>query len=186
MGDNIFHGEYLCEQLRTAISNVENRNMATIFGYHVSNPKQYGIAEIDNTGRVVSIEEKPLHPKSDICVPGLYLYDNSVVQKAKTVKPSVRGELEITDLNNIYIRDERLQLLLLDSSTFWRDAGTAHGLLEAGNYILKAETSLKRKIGCLEEIAFKKEWVDAEEIKRSLQEMPFSPYKEYIESMLNK
>lgn len=185
LGDNVLHGKCLGEQLENAIYNVENKKMATIFGCHVSNPYQYGVAEVDHTGRVLSIEEKPVHPKSNICVPGLYFYDNSVVQKAKTIKPSKRGELEITDLNNLYAQEERLQLLMLDSSTFWQDAGTPEGLLKAGNYIMKTEVSNNRKIGCLEEIAFEKNWVEIEELKINLQKMEYSPYKEYIESVLN-
>lgn len=154
LGDNIFAGHGLKKRLRAAVKAAEKGEGATIFGYYVDDPERFGIVEFDAKGRAVSIEEKPEHPKSNYCVTGLYFYDHRVVDYAKTLKPSGRGELEITDLNRIYLEQGRLKVELLGQGFTWLDAGTHESLTDATNFVKTMETHQHRKIGCLEEIAY--------------------------------
>ena len=154
LGDNIFHGQGLKKRLRTAAERAEKEGGATVFGYYVDDPERFGIVEFDASGKAVSIEEKPEHPKSNYCVTGLYFYDNRVVEYAKNLKPSARGELEITDLNRIYLENGDLDVILLGQGFTWLDTGTHESLVEATNFVKTIETHQHRKIACLEEIAY--------------------------------
>ena len=151
LGDNIFHGQGLKKRLRAAAAKEKG---ATVFGYYVDDPERFGIVEFDDEGKAVSIEEKPEHPKSNYCVTGLYFYDNRVVEYAKNLKPSARGELEITDLNRIYLENGELDVTLLGQGFTWLDTGTHESLVEATNFVKTVETHQHRKIACLEEIAY--------------------------------
>lgn len=159
IGDNIFTGHGLKKLLRTAVENAETGKGATIFGYYVDDPERFGIVEFDHLGKAISIEEKPLRPKSNYCVTGLYFYDNRVVEYAKNLIPSARGELEITDLNRIYLENEELNVDLLGQGFTWLDTGTHESLVDATNFVKTVEQHQHRKIGCLEEIAYLK-WLD--------------------------
>lgn len=153
LGDNIFAGYGLNKRLKAAVKNAETGGGATVFGYFVDDPKRFGIVEFDKEGRAVSIEEKPEEPKSNCCVTGLYFYDNKVVEYAKNLKPSARGELEITDLNRIYLEEGQLNVELLGQGFTWFDTGTHESLVEATNFVKTVDTYQHRKIACLEEIA---------------------------------
>ena len=153
LGDNIFAGHGLKKRLRAAAQNAQDGNGATIFGYYVDDPERFGIVEFDQHGKAVSIEEKPAHPKSNYCVTGLYFYDEKVVEYAKALKPSARGEYEITDLNRIYLEEGRLHVELLGQGFTWLDTGTHESLVDATNFVKTVEQHQHRKIGCLEEIA---------------------------------
>ena len=153
LGDNIFSGNGLKERLRRAVNNAENGKGATVFGYYVDDPERFGIVEFDAEGKAVSIEEKPQNPKSNYCVTGLYFYDNRVVEYAKNLEPSKRGELEITDLNRIYLEQNELNVEVLGQGFTWLDTGTHESLVEATNFVKTMETHQHRKIACLEEIA---------------------------------
>lgn len=153
LGDNIFAGHGLKKRLEAAVKKAEAGNGATVFGYYVDDPERFGIVEFDSEGKAISIEEKPEHPKSNYCVTGLYFYDNHVVEYAKNLKPSARGELEITDLNRIYLEQGALHVELLGQGFTWLDTGTHESLVDATNFIKTMETHQHRKIGCLEEIA---------------------------------
>src|SRR5215468_5550472 len=157
LGDNIFHGQGLGTRLQRAVADLDG---CTLFGYPVKDPERYGVAEVDAAGRLVSIEEKPLHPRSNLAVTGLYLYDNSVVELAAGLTPSARGELEITDLNNAYLAQGRAQLVNLGRGTAWLDTGTHDSLLEAAQFVQVIENRQGLKIACLEEIAYRKGWID--------------------------
>jgi glucose-1-phosphate thymidylyltransferase len=156
LGDNIFHGHGLRKTLLDAASRKEG---ATVFGYYVDDPERFGIVEFDATGKAISIEEKPEKPKSNYCVTGLYFYDNKVVEYAKALKPSARGELEITDLNRIYLEQGKLDVKLLGQGFTWLDTGTHDSLVEATNFVYTIETHQHRKIACLEEIAYLNGWI---------------------------
>lgn len=165
LGDNIFYGQRFTETLRKAVQQIAQGG-ATIFGYWVKDPTQYGVVEFDGEGKVVSIEEKPTHPKSHYAVPGLYFYDNQVVEIAQNLKPSARGELEITDVNREYLRRGQLRVELLGRGMAWLDTGTYDGLLEASNFI---ETIQKRQglyVACIEEIAYRNGWISREDLLR--------------------
>ncbi|MBQ6980866.1 MAG: glucose-1-phosphate thymidylyltransferase RfbA, partial [Synergistaceae bacterium] len=159
LGDNIFSGQGLKRRLSEAVSNAESGKGATIFGYYVDDPERFGIVEFDANGRAVSIEEKPQRPKSNYCVTGLYFYDNRVVQFAESLKPSKRGELEITDLNRIYLERGELNVELLGQGFTWLDTGTHESLADATNFVKTLETHQHRKIACLEEIAYLNGWI---------------------------
>ena len=159
LGDNIFAGHGLKKRLKAAVSNAENGNGATVFGYYVDDPERFGIVEFNAEGKAVSIEEKPEKPKSNYCVTGLYFYDNRVVEYAKNLKPSARGELEITDLNRIYLEAGDLNVELLGQGFTWLDTGTHESLVEATNFVKTMETHQHRKIACLEEIAYLNGWI---------------------------
>ena len=165
LGDNIFSGHGLRKRLKTAVENAENGTGATVFGYYVDDPERFGIVEFDGSGKAISIEEKPEKPKSNYCVTGLYFYDNRVVQYAKSLKPSKRGELEITDLNRIYLENGELNVVLLGQGFTWLDTGTHESLVEATNFVKTVETHQNRKIGCLEDIAYINGWIGRETVE---------------------
>ncbi len=177
LGDNIFHGHGLRERLRKAASKIEG---ATIFGYYVDDPERFGIVEFDANGKAISIEEKPEHPKSNYCVTGLYFYDSKVVNYAKELKPSKRGELEITDLNRIYLEQEELEVSLLGQGYTWLDTGTHESLVEATNFVKTVETHQHRKIGCLEEIAYLNGWITKEELFQVYEKFKKNQYGAYL------
>ena len=164
LGDNIFAGHGLKKRLKAAVENAETGKGATVFGYYVDDPERFGIVEFDKDGKAVSIEEKPEVPKSNYCVTGLYFYDNKVVEYAKGLTPSARGELEITDLNRIYLENNTLNVELLGQGFTWLDTGTHESLVDATNFVKTVETHQHRKIACLEEIAYLNGWISKEEV----------------------
>jgi len=164
LGDNIFSGYGLKQRLKKAVENAETERGATVFGYYVDDPERFGIVEFDSEGKAVSIEEKPEKPKSNYCVTGLYFYDNRVVEYAKNLKPSKRNELEITDLNRIYLENGELNVEVLGQGFTWLDTGTHESLVEATNFVKTVETHQHRKIACLEEIAYLNGWISKEEV----------------------
>ena len=185
LGDNIFAGHGLKNKLQDAVENAENGRGATIFGYYVDDPERFGIVEFDSEGRAVSIEEKPKQPKSNYCVTGLYFYDENVVEYARTLKPSKRNELEITDLNRIYLENNKLNVELLGQGFTWLDAGTHESLLEAGNFVRTVETHQHRKIACLEEIAYLNGWITHEDLRAVYEEMKKNQYGRYLGDVLS-
>ena len=176
LGDNIFYGNRFTEKLE----NVVKRGGATIFGYHVNNPKEFGVVEFDDKFNVLSIEEKPEKPKSNYIVPGLYFYDNDVIEIAKNVKPSKRGELEITSINNEYLKREKLKVELFDKGMTWLDTGTYKGLLDASNYVEQIQKKQGMYIACLEEIAYKKGYIDKEKLLELSKPLIKSEYGQYL------
>ena len=168
LGDNIFYGQGLKKRLCQAVDKVRG---ATVFGYYVDDPQRFGIVEFDSKGRAVSIEEKPSNPKSNYCVTGLYFYDNRVVQYAKQLKPSARGELEITDLNRIYLENGELDVILLGRGFTWLDTGTHESLAEASNFVKTIEEHEHRKIACLEEIGYLNGWISREHVLEAYEEL---------------
>lgn len=182
LGDNIFHGHGLTRLLRTAAA-VERG--ATVFGYYVDDPERFGIVEFDSTGRAVSIEEKPQHPKSNYCVTGLYFYDNRVVEYARSLKPSKRGELEITDLNKIYLAQGELNVSLLGQGFTWLDTGTHESLVEATNFVKTVEQHQHRKIGCLEEIAYLNGWISKENVLAAYEILKKNQYGQYLMDVIS-
>ena len=185
LGDNIFSGHGLKKRLRAAVGNAENNKNATIFGYYVDDPERFGIVEFDKNGKAVSIEEKPLKPKSNYCVTGLYFYDNRAVEYAKSLKPSKRGELEITDLNRIYLDNGELNVELLGQGYTWLDTGTHESLVEATNFVKTVETHQHRKIACLEEIAYLNGWISKDEVMKTYEELKKNQYGQYLLDVLN-
>ena len=185
LGDNIFSGHGLKKRLKTAVANAESGKGATIFGYYVDDPERFGIVEFDAAGKAVSIEEKPLKPKSNYCVTGLYFYDNRVVEYAKNLKPSKRNELEITDLNRIYLEQGELNVELLGQGFTWLDTGTHESLVDATNFIKTVETHQHRKIGCLEEIAFRNGWISREQLQKLCDELKKNQYGRYLQDVLD-
>ena len=184
LGDNIFTGHGLKKRLDAAVRNAERGNGATVFGYYVDDPERFGIVEFDAEGKAISIEEKPEHPKSNYCVTGLYFYDNRVVEYAKNLKPSKRGELEITDLNRIYLENGELNVELLGRGFTWLDTGTHESLVEATNFIKTTEEHQHRKIGCLEDIAYMNGWITAEELMEIAKPMLKNQYGRYLMDVL--
>ena len=182
LGDNIFHGHGFTKRLRRA---AEKTKGATVFGYYVDDPERFGIVEFDSDGKAVSIEEKPEHPKSNYCVTGLYFYDNKVVEYAKNLKPSARGELEITDLNRIYLENGELEVELLGQGFTWLDTGTHESLMDAGNFVRTVETHQHRKIACLEEIAYLNGWITKEEVLKSYEILKKNQYGKYLKDVLD-
>ena len=166
LGDNIFAGHGLNKRLKNAVENAKN-GKATVFGYYVDDPERFGIVEFDENGKAISIEEKPQQPKSNYCVTGLYFYDTRVVEYAKNLKPSKRGELEITDLNRIYLEDGTLDVEILGQGFTWLDTGTHESLVEATNFVKTMEDHQHRKIACLEEIAYLNGWISKEEVLKT-------------------
>lgn len=164
LGDNIFHGNGITKLLKKA---VQNKDRATVFGYYVEDPERFGVVEFDESGRAISIEEKPQNPKSNYAVTGLYFYDNNVCKYAKNLKPSARGELEITDLNNIYLKEGKLDVITLGRGYGWLDTGTVDSLYEASEYVRVLENRQGLKISCLEEISYKNGWIDKESLLES-------------------
>ena len=185
LGDNIFAGHGLRQRLREAVQNAETGKSATIFGYYVDDPERFGIVEFDQKGQAVSIEEKPEHPKSNYCVTGLYFYDSQVVEFAKSLKPSPRGELEITDLNRIYLERQRLRVEVLGQGYTWLDTGTHESLVDATNFVKTMETHQHRKIACLEEIAYLNGWIDRQQMQRLYEGLKQNQYGQYLLDILN-
>ena len=182
LGDNIFHGHGFTKRLRKAAEKTEG---ATVFGYYVDDPERFGIVEFDSEGKAISIEEKPQNPKSNYCVTGLYFYDNKVVEYAKNLKPSARGELEITDLNRIYLENGELEVELLGQGFTWLDTGTHESLMDAGNFVRTVETHQHRKIACLEEIAYLNGWITKEEVLKSYEVLKKNQYGKYLKDVLD-
>lgn len=185
LGDNIFAGHGLKKRLRQAVENAENGKGATIFGYYVDDPERFGIVEFDNGGKAISIEEKPEKPKSNYCVTGLYFYDNRVVEYSKGLKPSDRGELEVTDLNRIYLENGDLNVELLGQGFTWLDTGTHESLVEATNFVKTVESHQHRKIACLEEIAYLNGWISKEKIMRAYELMSKNQYGQYLKDVVD-
>lgn len=177
LGDNIFHGSGLKKHL---LSAAENHGRATVFGYYVDDPQRFGVVEFDKNGKAVSIEEKPAQPKSNYAVTGLYFYDNKVCEYAKSLKPSARGELEITDLNRIYLEEGKLDVVTLGRGFGWLDTGTVDSLAEAGEYVKVIENRQGLKIACLEEISYKNGWIDRETLLKNAENYGKSPYGEHL------
>lgn len=182
LGDNIYYGNGFRSILKEAVENADN-GKATIFGYYVNDPERFGIVEFDNDGKVLSVEEKPKHPKSNYCITGLYFYDNRVVELAKKVKPSDRGELEITDLNRMYLEDDTLNVKLLGRGFAWLDTGTMDSLVEAAEFVQIIEKRQSIKIAALEEIAYHNEWIDKETLLESAKKYGKSPYGEHLKKV---
>ena len=185
LGDNIFAGHGLKKRLEAAVKKAEAGNGATVFGYYVDDPERFGIVEFDSEGKAISIEEKPEHPKSNYCVTGLYFYDNHVVEYAKNLKPSARGELEITDLNRIYLEQGALHVELLGQGFTWLDTGTHESLVDATNFIKTMETHQHRKIGCLEEIAYLNGWISKDEVLKVYEVLKNNQYGQYLKDVLD-
>ena len=185
LGDNIFAGHGLKKRLRAAVQKAESGEGATVFGYYVDDPERFGIVEFDSQGRAISIEEKPAKPKSNYCVTGLYFYDNRVVEYAKGLKPSKRGELEITDLNRIYLEQGELNVELLGQGFTWLDTGTHESLVDATNFVKTVETHQHRKIGCLEEIGYLNGWITKEDVLEVYEVLKKNQYGQYLKDVLD-
>lgn len=180
LGDNIFYGHGFTELLKKSLKNVEEDGKATIFGYYVNDPERYGVAEFDKDGNVISIEEKPEEPKSNYAVVGLYFYPNSVIQVAKTIKPSHRGELEITTVNQAYLESKNLMVELLGRGYAWLDTGTHESMLEASNFIHTIEKRQGLKVACLEEIAFELGYIDGDQLLALAEPLKKNEYGQYL------
>ena len=185
LGDNIFAGHGLKKRLKAAVDNAETGKGATVFGYYVDDPERFGIVEFDQNGKAVSIEEKPEKPKSNYCVTGLYFYDNKVVEYAKNLKPSARGELEITDLNRIYLEKGQLNVELLGQGFTWLDTGTHESLVEATNFVKTMEQHQHRKIACLDEIAYLNGWITKEDVLKVYEILKKNQYGQYLKDVLD-
>jgi len=185
LGDNIFYGNGLGSLLRQAVKNAE-AGRASIFGYYVNDPERFGIVEFDDTGKVISVEEKPQNPKSNYCITGLYFYDARVVEMAKRVTPSWRGELEITDLNRFYLEDDTLDVQLLGRGYAWLDTGTMDSLVEAAEFVKTIETRQGSQIAALEEIAYNQGWIDKETLLLSAERYGKSPYGEHLRAVADE
>ena len=185
LGDNIFAGHGLKKRLVEAVRKAENQNLATVLGYYVDDPKRFGIVEFDDDGKAISIEEKPENPKSNYCVTGLYFYDKRVVEYAKSLKPSARGELEITDLNRIYLENGALSVELLGQGFTWLDTGTHESLAEASNFVKTIEDHQHRKIACLEEIAYLNGWISKEEVLEAYAVLKKNQYGRYLMDVID-
>ncbi len=186
LGDNIFHGAGFSGMLRDSVRTAEEEGKATVFGYYVNDPERYGVAEFDSEGNCLSIEEKPEHPKSNYAVVGLYFYPNSVVEIAKNIKPSKRGELEITSVNQEYLRKKLLKVKTLQRGFAWLDTGTHDSLSEASTFIEVIEKRQGLKIACLEEIAYKQNWIDAEKLKEAAMPMLKNDYGKYLMNLISE
>ena len=185
LGDNIFAGHGLKKRLKAAVENAESGKGATVFGYYVDDPERFGIVEFDKDGKAISIEEKPEKPKSNYCVTGLYFYDNRVVEYAKNLKPSARGELEITDLNRIYLEEGNLNVELLGQGFTWLDTGTHESLVDATNFVKTIEQHQHRKIACLEEIGYLNGWISKEEVLKVYEVLKKNQYGQYLKDVLD-
>ncbi|CAI8965881.1 dTDP-glucose pyrophosphorylase 2 [Pseudomonas sp. IT-93MI4] len=182
LGDNIFYGQHFSDNLRSASSQQQG---ATVFGYHVSDPERFGVVEFDKTGRALSIEEKPLQPKSNYAVTGLYFYDNDVVEIAKSIKPSERGELEITDVNRAYLERKTLNVEMLGRGFAWLDTGTHDSLLEASHFVHTIEQRQGLKVACLEEIAYNNGWITAAQLGMQAEALKKTGYGQYLQKLLD-
>ena len=186
LGDNIFYGHGMTDLLASSVKNAQKDNNATVFGYYVKDPERYGVAEFDATGKVTSIEEKPTEPKSNYAVVGLYFYPNDVVQKSKEVKPSDRGELEITTLNQAYLHEERLKVELMGRGFAWLDTGTHESLLEASNFIQTIENRQGLKVACIEEIAYEMGYITKEKLLELAEPLKKNQYGQYLIGRANE
>lgn len=186
LGDNIFYGQGFTGMLQKAVENAERESKATIFGYQVQDPERFGVAEIDNMGNVLSIEEKPSHPKSNYAVVGLYFYPNKVVDVAKTIKPSARGELEITSVNEAFLRDGELRLQVLGRGFAWLDTGTQESLFDASRFVEVIETRQGVQVACLEEIAWRKGWISDDDMLRLAEPMKNNSYGQYMIRLIKR
>ncbi len=180
LGDNIFYGQGLTSLLAQSVKNAEEKNKATVYGYYVSDPERYGVAEFDKGGSVISIEEKPKNPKSNYAVVGLYFYPNDVVKKAKQIKPSARGELEITTLNQMYLDEKRLRVKTMGRGYAWLDTGTHESLLEASQFIQTIEKRQSLKVACLEEIAYEMGYITSKELLELAEPLKKNQYGQYL------
>ncbi|RYZ83640.1 MAG: glucose-1-phosphate thymidylyltransferase, partial [Proteobacteria bacterium] len=180
LGDNIFYGHHFSENLKQADARGQG---ATVFGYHVSDPERFGVVEFDESGKAISIEEKPALPRSNYAVTGLYFYDNRVIDVAKSIKPSARGELEITDINLFYLRDQSLSVEMLGRGFAWLDTGTHSSLLEAGHFVHTIEQRQGLKIACLEEIAFRQGWISVEDLLKQAERLKKTDYGMYLSAL---
>ncbi|MBK5301872.1 MULTISPECIES: glucose-1-phosphate thymidylyltransferase RfbA [Gammaproteobacteria] len=183
LGDNIFYGQHFSDNLRSATARKEG---ATVFGYHVSDPERFGVVEFDASGRALSIEEKPVKPKSNYAVTGLYFYDNDVVEIAKSIKPSERGELEITDVNRAYLERKTLSVEMLGRGFAWLDTGTHNSLLEASHFVHTIEQRQGLKVACLEEIAFNNGWICPEQLQTQADKLIKTGYGQYLQKILDE
>lgn len=186
LGDNIFYGGGFSGKLKSVVSNIKEFGGATVFGYPVKDPQRFGVVEFDEAGKVLSLEEKPQNPKSHYAVTGLYFYDKKVVDYAKNLKPSARGELEITDLNNIYLKNGNLNVELLGRGFAWLDTGTHHSLLQAGQFVKTVEDNQGIKIACLEEVAYRMGFVTKEELMQNIEKYKNNEYFTYVREVLNR
>lgn len=182
LGDNIFHGHGLTKRLKAAAAK---KHGATVFGYYVDDPERFGVVEFDQEGKAISLEEKPIHPKSNYAVTGLYFYDNRVVEYAKNLQPSARGELEITDLNRIYLEQGDLEVTLLGQGFTWLDTGTHESLADATNFVKTVETHQNRKIACLEEIAYSNHWISKKELTETYEVLKKNQYGKYLKDVMD-
>lgn len=180
LGDNIFFGQGFSDTLHRVVKDIDTKGGATVFGYHVKDPQRFGVAEFDKNGKVISLEEKPTNPKSNYAVTGLYFYDNKVVEYAKNLKPSARGELEITDLNKVYLSKDNLRVELLGRGFAWLDTGTHSSLLQAGQYVQTIEENQGIKIACLEEIAYHMGFLTREDLVKIAAKYPKNEYYQYV------
>ena len=185
LGDNIFYGQSFSQMLSQAVANVQREQKATVFGYYVKDPERYGVAEFDSEGNVFSIEEKPKDPKSNYAIVGLYFYPNKVVEIAKYIKPSARGELEITSVNQAFLQAQELKVQLLGRGFAWLDTGTHDSLTEASNFVETLEKRQGLKISCLEEIAYRKGWISKEKLQELAQEFAKNGYGKYLLDLVN-
>ncbi|MDO4690474.1 MAG: sugar phosphate nucleotidyltransferase, partial [Fusobacterium sp.] len=181
LGDNIFYGHGFTGMLKEAAAKKEG---ATIFGYYVSNPQDFGVVEFDKDGKAISLEEKPKYPKSNYAIPGLYFYDNTVVEKAKKVKPSLRGELEITTLNELYLNENKLNVISLGRGMAWLDTGTHEALLEASNFVKTIQSRQGIMVACPEEIAYRNSWISDEKLKELAEPLLKSDYGKYLMNII--
>ena len=185
LGDNIFSGHGLKKRLKAAVENAEKGKGATIFGYYVDDPERFGIVEFDKNGKVLSLEEKPKNPKSNYCITGLYFYDNRVVEFAKNLTPSARGEYEITDVNKLYLEHNSLNVEVLGQGFTWLDTGTHESLFDAGNFIKTIESHQHRKVGCIEEIAYLNGWISKEQALELCKDLSKNQYGQYIKDVVD-
>ncbi len=183
LGDNIFYGPAFSGMLQNALKNAEENSIATVFGYYVKDPERFGVVEFDKNGKAISIEEKPQNPKSNYAITGLYFYDNSVIEYAKSLKPSKRGELEITDLNKIYLEKEKLNVELFGRGFAWLDTGTHKSLIQAGQYVQTIEENQGIKIACLEEIGILKGFLKKEDILNNIEKYKNNEYYSYVKEL---
>jgi len=183
LGDNIFYGHGFLDPIRNKINSFKNG--AVVFGYPVKDPERYGVVEFDENNNVKSLEEKPKSPKSNYAVPGLYIYDNNVIEKTKFLEPSNRGELEITDLNKVYLKENLLTVSLLGRGVAWLDTGTPESMIEASNFIAYIESRQGLKISCIEEVAYNMNYINFENLKEIVNNMPDSSYKNYLETFID-
>jgi len=186
LGDNIFYGHGLPSMLRKAVEDVQDQRGATVFGYYVSDPERYGVVDFDEQGNVLSIEEKPAKPKSNYAVTGLYFYDQEVVEIVKHLRPSARGELEITSVNQAYLREKALRVELLGRGFAWLDTGTHESLLEAGEFIATIEKRQALKVSCIEEIAYRQGFIDKAQLRRLADALSKSSYGEYLQRLVEE